>query len=243
VNQGPGEDRPATLPPGNPPVRWGLGDFVWIYVAGIVISVVFASIGIAITGDEAGHTGALTTGLAAFGQFGGWVGGAAYVARTKGRSLREDFGLRLDIRDWWALFAGMGLFVVATLLIVPLYDLVHESQQVVDDLNNATGAKLAVFVIIAALVAPVSEELLFRGLLLRALRRRLSPAMAIGIQALVFALAHPLLSPTLGDLIVVPALVLLGVASGIAAEANGDLSASILMHIGFNLITALGAVL
>jgi len=223
-------------------VRWGLGDFVWVYIARILISVVGLEIGFALTGDSSGHTGALTIALAAGGQFGGWIGGVAYVAHTKGRSLRDDFGLRLDIRDWWALFAGMGLFVVATLIILPLHDMVNESQQVVDDLNAASGAKLAVFVIIAGLVAPVTEELLFRGLLLRALRRRMAPALAIGVQALVFALAHPLLSPTLGDLVVVPALVILGVASGIAAERNGDLSASILMHIGFNLITTLAAI-
>ena len=39
-------------------MRWGLGDFVWIYVAGIVASVVGVSIGFAITGDTADHTGA-----------------------------------------------------------------------------------------------------------------------------------------------------------------------------------------
>jgi CAAX protease family protein len=242
VEQVPGEKRPAPLPSGEPPARWGLGDFLWIYAAGILLSVVGASIGFAVTGDEAGHTGAVTTALAAFGQFGGWVACVAYVAHAKGRSLRDDFGLRLDVRDWWAVFAGMGLFVVATLLILPLHDMVNESQQVVDDLNAATGAKLAVFAVVAALVAPVSEELLFRGLLLRSLRRRFPPAIAIGVQALVFALAHPLLSPTLGDLVVVPALLLLGLASGLAAEAKGDLSASILMHIGFNLITTLAAI-
>lgn len=241
MEQVPGEKPPAPLPSGGPPPRWGLGDFLWIYPAGILISVIGVSIGFAITGDEAGHTGAVTTALAAFGQFGGWVGCVAYVAHAKGRSLRDDFGLRLDVRDWWAVFAGMGLFVVATLLILPLHDMVNESQRVVDDLNAATGAKLVVFAVTAALVAPVSEELLFRGLLLRSLRRRFPPAIAIGIQALVFALAHPLLSPTLGDLVVVPALLLLGTASGLAAETRGDLSASILMHIGFNLITTLAA--
>ena len=98
------------------------------------------------------------------------------------------------------------------------------------------------FALVAAVIAPICEELLFRGLLLRALRRRLEPVPAVAIQALVFALAHPLLSPTVGDLAVVPALFLLGVASGVAATRKGDLSASILMHIGFNLVTTLAAV-
>jgi len=57
------------------------------------------------------------------------------------------------------------------------------------------------------------------------------------VQALVFALAHPLLDPHIGTLAVVPALFALGAISGIAAVVYGDLSVSIPMHIGFNLLT------
>ncbi|MDQ1434623.1 MAG: hypothetical protein QOF59_1439, partial [Actinomycetota bacterium] len=46
-------------------------------------------------------------------------------------------------------------------------------------------------------------------------------------------------SPTLGDFAVVPALFLLGLVSGTVAVRKGDLSASIMMHIGFNLVTTL----
>jgi len=232
----------STSRPGFPVVRWGLPDFAWIYVAGILISVFGATVGIAITGDTSGNFGALTTALGAIGQFGGWFVLVALLARSKGRSVVQDFGLRVDIRDWWAVFAGLGLFVVGSLMILPLVDLANESQQVVQDLEQASGAKLVVFALVAAVIAPICEELLFRGLLLRALRRRLEPVPAVAIQALVFALAHPLLSPTVGDLAVVPALFLLGLASGVAATRKGDLSASILMHIGFNLVTTLAAV-
>lgn len=234
---------PAGVPAGasSSPVRWGLGDFAWIYVAGIVAGAILGSIGVAITGDTADHTGALTTALSALGQFGGWFGFCALVARTKGRSLREDFGLRIDAGDFWALFVGLGLFFAGSLLILPLVNIANESQQVVHDLETASGAKLAVFVSLAGVVAPVCEELLFRGLLLRALRRRMSPTYAVAVQALAFALAHPLLSPTLGDLAVVPALVMLGLVSGAVATRRGNLSASIFMHIGFNLVTTLAA--
>jgi membrane protease YdiL (CAAX protease family) len=71
----------------------------------------------------------------------------------------------------------------------------------------------------------------------------MSPTAAVIVQALVFALAHPMLSPTLGDLAVVPALFLLGAVSGFAAVRRGDLSSSILMHIGFNLVTTVGVLL
>ena len=161
---------------GSVPLRWGLGDFLWIYVAGIVASVVGASIGFALTGDTSGHIGAVTTALSTFGQFGTWFAGVVYIARSKGRSVRDDFGLTLQLRDWWAPFAGLGLFLLGSALIYPLVNIVNAHQQVVDDLDKAGGAKLAVFAVVAALVAPVCEELLFRGLLLRALRRRMSPA-------------------------------------------------------------------
>jgi membrane protease YdiL (CAAX protease family) len=222
-------------------LHWGLGDFLWIYLAGIVASVVCGAIGFAITGDTTGHIGALTTALSTFGQFGTWFAGVVFIARTKGRSVRADFGLTLQLRDWWAPFAGLGLFLVGNALILPLVNIADARQAVVDDLNRAGGAKLAVFAVVASVVAPVCEELLFRGLLLRALRRRMSPTAAVIVQALAFALAHPMLSPTLGDLAVVPAIFLLGAASGVVAVRRGDLSASIMMHIGFNLVTTLSA--
>ena len=119
-------------------LRWGLGDFVWIYLAGIVASVVGASIGFALTGDTSDHIGAVTTALSTFGQFGTWFFCIAYLARRKGRSLREDFGLTLQLRDWWAPFAGLGLFLIGTALITPLVNIANAHQQVVD--VEAAGA-------------------------------------------------------------------------------------------------------
>jgi len=246
VDPGSSSSSPDRVPdpdatPGSAPVvlHWGLGDFAWIYVAGIVVSLIAGTFGFAITGDTSGHVGALTTALSTLGQFGTWFGCIVYIARLKGRSLRQDFGFTLQIRDWWAPFLGLGLFLVGNALVTPLVNIVNEHQAVVDDLDKAGGAKLAVFAIVAAVIAPVCEELLFRGLLLRALRRRMSPTQAVIVQALAFAFAHPMLSPTLGDLAVVPAIFLLGAVSGAVAVRKGDLSASIMMHIGFNLVTTL----
>ena len=82
------------VPVGRPGVTWGLGDFFWVYFGGILAGLVLATIGFAISGDKAGHPGALTDGLAFLGQFGGWVAGLVLVSRRKGRgTLRADFGL------------------------------------------------------------------------------------------------------------------------------------------------------
>ena len=58
----------------------------------------------------------------------------------------------------------------------------------------------------------------------------------------MFALAHPLLDWSLGTLSIVPALFALAVVSGVAAERTGDLSVSILLHVGFNLVIVVGVV-
>jgi uncharacterized protein len=133
------------------------------------------------------------------------------------------------------------LLVVFNLMVLPLRNLAgHENQDVVNQLEKAGGAKLAVLALVAGLLAPVCEELMFRGLLQRALRRRLAPAPAIAITAAAFALAHPLLDWSLGTFAIVPALFALALVSGIAAEETGDLSVSILLHMGFNLVTVVG---
>jgi uncharacterized protein len=231
-------------PARHPGVRWGLGDFFSVYLMGIVASFVLAAVGYGLSGDKAGHAGALTIGLALLGQFGGWIAALAWVSRRKGRgSLRADFGLVVHPRDLWAIPAGIGLEIALALMIFPISDLVQNQRQgVVNDLESAHGPHLAVLALFAGLIAPVCEELLFRGVLLRALRRRFSPVVAVALSALVFALAHPLLDPSWGTFVIVPALFGMGAVSGAIAVRRGDLSVSILLHIGFNFLTTFGAV-
>jgi uncharacterized protein len=231
-------------PARHPGVTWGLGDFFGIYFFGIFASYILAGIGYGISGDQPNHAGALTIGLALVGQFGGWILGLVWVSRRKGRgSLRADFGLAVHLRDAWLLGAGVVLEIVLALLVVPISDLVqNQRQDVVRDLQTSHGLRLALLALFAGLIAPVCEELLFRGLLLRALRRRFSTVVAVAIAALVFALAHPALDPSWGTLAIVPALFALGAISGVVAVRRGDLSVSIMLHVGFNLLTTVTAV-
>jgi membrane protease YdiL (CAAX protease family) len=224
-------------------VRWGLGDFFWIYFVGVVAGVVLGSVGYGISGDPAGDPGALTTFLALGGQFGGWVAGMVWVSRRKGRgSLRADFGFVVRARDGWYLVAGIGLEIALGLMVYPLVELAdNQRQSVVEELDKAHGLELLALALFAGLVAPFCEELLFRGLLLRSLARRVPALWAVTISALVFATAHPLFDPSLGSLVVVPALFGLGAVSGVVALRTGDLSKSILLHVGFNLLTTVFA--
>jgi membrane protease YdiL (CAAX protease family) len=87
------------------------------------------------------------------------------------------------------------------------------------------------------LLAPLTEELLFRGTLLRSLLRKMSPEWAVLVTAVAFGLVHALGDPSIGTVIALPAIILLGVVSGYQAARTGNLSRSILLHVGFNALT------
>ncbi|WP_005038395.1 CPBP family intramembrane glutamic endopeptidase [Holophaga foetida] len=88
------------------------------------------------------------------------------------------------------------------------------------------GTALPLFLTVA-LLAPCFEELMFRGCLLPALRRRLSPWPALLLGALAFGAMH--LQP-MG----LPLLSLLGLTMGLAFLRTGSLWTSILVHACWN---------
>jgi membrane protease YdiL (CAAX protease family) len=81
----------------------------------------------------------------------------------------------------------------------------------------------AAFVAAAVIVAPLCEEIAFRGHLASAFHSRHRPAYAIGASALIFALIH--LDPLRG-----PALVLLGAVYGWLAWRSGSIWPAVIAH-------------
>lgn len=229
-------------PPGSVPARrigWGIPDaavaFILSLVAASVAETPFVSHGQV---PKRLEVSASLVALAA--QTAAVVAYLLFAARRGRGSLRADFGLRVSGRDGLWLLVGFGLAAASGLLLAPIIDAGHlsnSSQDVVRVFQRAHGAETALFVVAVLAVAPVGEELLFRGVLLRALVRRTSPAAAIGVAALAFALVHVALDPGAG--FAVPALILLGLLSGYRAWRTGNLSQSILLHAGFNLVAVL----
>ena len=161
------------------------------------------------------------------------------VSRMKGqRSVSGDFGFRMRLRDARFLIVGATLEVALTLALVPILRLNPsvKNQQLLRDLDKHRDATtIALFVVGAVIFAPLVEELLFRGVLLRALLRKFEPAVAILVSAVVFALVHYIGDPN--TLPFLPALAGLGAVLAVTALRTGDLSASIFIHAGFNLTT------
>jgi len=169
------------------------------------------------------------------------VGALVFVARSKGLgSPARDFGLRLGLTDIAWVPAGLVLGGVATALLAPIIelgDIDQESQDVRRIFNDATNLDLALLIVGVLVIAPVGEELLFRGALLRGLVRRVPVWPAIFISAMAFALIHVVLD--VGTGFGVPALLLLGLVSGWRAIQTLRLGQSIALHCGFNLLVVL----
>ncbi|HET9771018.1 MAG TPA: CPBP family intramembrane glutamic endopeptidase, partial [Acidimicrobiia bacterium] len=164
-----------------------------------------------------------------------------YVSRLKGqRSLGADFGFRIRLLDAKALAFGALLEVLLSLALLPILQLDPDAQhqQLLSDLEeNLDAATVVLFFLGAVVFAPMVEELLFRGVLLRALLRKFSPATAIVGSSVVFALVHYVGDPN--TLPFLPALAGLGAVLAVATLRTGDLSTAIWIHAGFNLTTTI----
>jgi len=169
-----------------------------------------------------------------------------WASQRKGqRSLTRDFGWRLGWRDWWWLFVGVGVTIGLGILLAPINSLLPDNtedvQSVARDLANITRPSAVILAILAVVVlAPATEELLFRGALLRSLQRKTTDGWAIAIQGTIFGLIHA--SGTSFDLNAIPtlaALTMLGVLLGVVATRSGSLSRTMLIHAGFNAVALL----
>lgn len=235
--------RPAETRP--PPVRWGVPDGVLCWLGGMFAAAVVAA-PLMLSGSGSRHEAMPASTFLVVLPAQNLVVLAAlfWVSRAKGiGTWRADFGWELRRRDAGALVLGIALQAVITLALFPLVQLADRtpSQELVRLMNENSDVLLSVGILVSTVVlAPLVEELLFRGLLLRSLLRRLEPATAILVSGIVFGAVH-LLDP--GALVAVPGLALLGTILSVVAFRTGSLSRPILIHAGFNLVTTVVALL
>jgi membrane protease YdiL (CAAX protease family) len=232
----------ATPEPVTRPARvtWGLPDALLCWFAGYLGAAVASGFVFAVVRSSILDT-RLLFGILLPAQQLTVILAVVYVSRLKGqKSLAADFGFVVRLRDAKALVVGATLEVVLTFALLPILQLNPDAQnqQLLSDLKEHRDVgTVALFVIGAVVLAPIVEELLFRGILLRALLRRVQPGTAVLVSALIFALVHQV-----GDantLPFLPALAGLGAVLAIVALRSGDLSTSIFIHAGFNLTTTI----
>jgi membrane protease YdiL (CAAX protease family) len=106
----------------------------------------------------------------------------------------------------------------------------------VDSLISTTTTPLgrALMISAAVVVAPVAEEVVFRGILLPGLARHMRTQSALIVSAALFGLFHV---PSHGIGAIMPGL--LGLVFGWARLRTGSLAAPILLHAANNLLVTL----
>lgn len=209
---------------------------VWMafagYAAAIVVSALTGGVASSITGDADG----VATMVA--GQVGFWAVLVAIVlheAPARDRPVAERLGLRFR---WVDAPVGLVVGVATQLLVIPALYLPFRSLIDDDDLSGpardllggAGGLGLAIIGVSVVVVAPVVEELFFRGLLLGGMQRRWGTVAAVVASSVVFGATHfqPLL---------LPALATAGAVFAVATVRTGRLGTAIAMHMAFNATT------
>ncbi len=162
------------------------------------------------------------------------------LARRR-KDWRKALAARIEPADAVGLLIGAGLQIglaaIAYLLIVEVFDVVLPTQEVVEAAAEAIdGGERALVVMALVILAPVSEEIVFRGILLGALRRTRGDRTAVVVSAVTFSLLH-LLDPN--ALLAAPFLFVVGIVAGRQVIATGRLGRAVAIHAGFNLITVL----
>jgi membrane protease YdiL (CAAX protease family) len=217
-------------------MRWGIPDAAICFVAGLFSAQVAVAI-VAGTGADLDSLAVTCAGL--IGLWVGLLGSMLWVTRTKGSgNFATDFGLAFDTgTDLIGILIGaVTQLAVIPLIYIPLgqfiSDLSDKLERPARDLSNqATGGPgLIVLAVLVVVGAPIVEELFYRGLLLRSVRNRFGPTVAIVVSALVFAAAH-------FEALQFPALFVFGLVLGYLANRYDRLGPGIFAHAAFNAVT------
>lgn len=223
--------------------RFTIGDLVLVVLAGFVSALVITLI-LAVLGREDDVVLSVIVLLPA--QYVGQVLVLSLIVRRRRTSMAQ--GLRFDIEpgDLFYTLSGLALQFAVAMLFFPVYELagLDESGQSIIDVAADSELPIAAIIVLAltaAVAAPVVEELTYRGVLLRALHRRMGVRSTIVVSSLVFALLH-ILSVDLTDPqwllqfgILVPQLFLVGVPLAWLTFKHDRLGPAIFTHAGFNL--------
>lgn len=164
-----------------------------------------------------------------------------YLSRYRGTgSWAKDYGFNLRPKFAWGIAFGMGLQIVVALLTYPLIQWFAEDdgpqQEIARIAESLSGMEILFFGLFVAIIAPVFEEVVFRGMLLARLTKSMGRHPAVFISGAAFAATH--LFDT-NAILVVPGLFVVGVVLGYAALYARNLSLPIYIHIGVNALAVI----
>lgn len=161
-----------------------------------------------------------------------------YVSRRWGTGrLAADIGLRFRWSDlgwgpviWIA--AVISQIIVAAVVLVARIPTSSNTEGISE--MDADRSYVIALLVTAVIAAPVVEEMVFRGVVLRGFLGRMAAALAIGLQAVLFGLVHFDPVRGSGNIGLVLILSAVGAALGVAAFLLRRIGSVILAHAIFN---------
>jgi uncharacterized protein len=161
-----------------------------------------------------------------------------YVSARWGTGdLGTDIGVAVKWSDlgWGPVvwLGAVGAQIVAALLVVWLGVPISGNTEAIDNLT-ADRTYIVSIVITAVIAAPIVEEMVFRGVVLRSLRSRTPAVAAIVLQGLLFGLAHVDPVRGAGNVGLVMVLSAVGIAFGVSSHLLRRLGPSMVAHALFN---------
>ena len=239
---------PLSAPPSH---RWRFSDFLFVWLAGLVTSLIGTVIGIAL--GVGGSAEELTLEvppellfwIVLPTQFFGMLLALAWVSQRRGSGkLTTDFGFSIRLQDAGFILVGMLLLLALAFALQPFAELLgaDETPQITTEaIAGTAGVATRILIVLGvAVVTPIVEELTFRGLLLRYLEERVTPRRALLISAAIFGLFHLLgTTGTAGAVLALVQTFLAGLVLAYVTQKSGKLSRAIFIHGGFNLVTIL----
>jgi membrane protease YdiL (CAAX protease family) len=206
----------------------------WILVGGLAV-LGFAA---RASGDEQAQDVLYRYDTAVFGGLFYLIVLGVVLAIASGLDLREAFALRAPRS--WAVAAGIAVGLLVTLLVVtaalePVLGAGEEQGLDPSGWRPERAPALALNAVVTALLGPLVEELLFRGLGFHLLAQFGHPA-AIVITAIAFALTH-------GIAVGLPIFFVIGVGLGFIRSRTASIYPPLLLHAGFNGLALVAGVL
>lgn len=220
-------------PASRPRHRWGLPSF--LLVEAVFLATGFVGAYLIVAADARTSVAALTAGLASQGVVAAAL--ALWIARRRGNGPVVDFRMRWSWRDVLLglafAFGGMFLVIPAAVLYVAVVgaDATAAVGRVYEGMQASWPAAIAVFLTVAV-VAPVCEEIIFRGLLWGALEQRWGRWVAAVVSTVVFAVAHL-------ELTRAPLLLVVAIPIALARLYTDGLLAGSVVHAMTNLLPGL----
>jgi uncharacterized protein len=200
----------------------------WVLVGGLIV-LAFMSVASA---DEEQNRADLVydysfgaVGILVYGLI---IGVVLLIAR--GLDFRETFALRSPSSWRTAGALTAGLLVAVWVVAIVLEAIFHAGEEQGLDPSGWQSDRVGAFVLTAlaiGVVGPIAEELTFRGLGYYLLSTQIGAWAAVGITAVVFALAH-------GILVGLPVFFVIGVGLAFLRLRTNSIIPAILVHMAFN---------